>query len=59
MGIEATNEIERRIEPGREKVIRVVIADDHPVVRTGLKVLIQDTQDIECVGCPAWTESAC
>jgi DNA-binding NarL/FixJ family response regulator len=31
-------------------VIRVVLTDDQPLVRTGLRVLIADTPDIEVVG---------
>ncbi len=30
--------------------IRVVIADDHPVVRTGLRGMLETQTDIEVVG---------
>ena len=30
--------------------IRVVIADDHPVVRTGLRLMLQMRQEFELVG---------
>jgi DNA-binding NarL/FixJ family response regulator len=32
-----------------EKRIRILIADDHPVVRRGLRALIQLTADMELV----------
>lgn len=31
-------------------MIRVVVADDHPIVRAGLVALLQDTDDVEVVG---------
>jgi DNA-binding NarL/FixJ family response regulator len=31
-------------------VIRVVVADDHPIVRAGLVALLQDAEDVEVVG---------
>jgi DNA-binding NarL/FixJ family response regulator len=31
-------------------MIRVVLADDQPLVRSGLRVLIADTPDIDVVG---------
>jgi len=31
-------------------VIRVVVADDHPIVRSGIVALLQDADDIEVVG---------
>jgi DNA-binding NarL/FixJ family response regulator len=34
-------------------VIRVVIADDHPIVRTGLSALLQSLPDVEVVGVAA------
>ncbi len=33
-----------------EGTIRVIVADDHPIVRTGLRVLLGTTPDIEVVG---------
>jgi len=39
-------------------VIRVVVADDHPVVRAGLVALLQDADDVEVVGQAADGESA-
>ena len=31
-------------------MIRVVVADDHPIVRAGIVALLQDADDIEVVG---------
>jgi DNA-binding NarL/FixJ family response regulator len=31
-------------------VIRVVVADDHPIVRSGIVALLQDADDVEVVG---------
>ncbi len=31
-------------------MIRVVVADDHPIVRAGIVALLQDTDDVEVVG---------
>ncbi|MCK9264162.1 MAG: DNA-binding response regulator, partial [Deltaproteobacteria bacterium] len=31
-------------------MVRVLIADDHPIVRTGLKQILADDPDIEVVG---------
>ncbi|MFJ3380290.1 response regulator [Curtobacterium sp. NPDC090217] len=39
-------------------MIRVVVADDHPVVRAGLVALLQDADDVEVVGQAADGESA-
>jgi DNA-binding NarL/FixJ family response regulator len=39
-------------------VIRVVVADDHPIVRAGLVALLQDAQDVEVVGQAADGEDA-
>lgn len=33
-----------------QKTIRVLIVDDHPSIRRGLKYMISMTQDIECIG---------
>lgn len=35
---------------GGPKIIRVVLIDDQPLIRTGLRVLIADTPDLEVVG---------
>ena len=32
------------------KIIRVLIADDHPVMRKGLRAVLEETLDIEVVG---------
>jgi two-component system, NarL family, response regulator DevR len=37
-------------EPGRTAVIGVFLLDDHDVVRTGLRALIDSTDDLEVVG---------
>lgn len=37
------------LNPAKKK-IRVLIVDDHPSIRRGLKCMISMTQDIECVG---------
>ncbi|MEN0103809.1 MAG: response regulator transcription factor [Curtobacterium sp.] len=39
-------------------MIRVVVADDHPVVRAGIVALLQDAEDVEVVGQAADGESA-
>ncbi|WP_413602288.1 response regulator transcription factor [Curtobacterium sp. Curtsp57] len=39
-------------------MIRVVVADDHPVVRAGIVALLQDADDVEVVGQAADGESA-
>ncbi|SBN62952.1 two component transcriptional regulator, LuxR family [Curtobacterium sp. 9128] len=39
-------------------MIRVVVADDHPIVRAGLVALLQDAGDVEVVGQAADGESA-
>lgn len=31
-------------------MIRVVVADDHPIVRSGIVALLQSAQDVEVVG---------
>ena len=43
-------EIEPRMPASRPDVIRVILADDHMVVRAGLKALLGTTKDIEVVG---------
>jgi two-component system response regulator NreC len=46
--------------PQREKgVLRVVLADDHAVVREGLRLLVNAQQDMEVVGEAADGEAAC
>src|SRR5229473_2897979 len=47
-----TNETltEEIVQPREEKFIRVVIADDHPIVRDGLKKLLLLEDDIKVVG---------
>jgi DNA-binding NarL/FixJ family response regulator len=40
-------------------VIRVLVADDHPVVRTGLAQLLQQADDVELVGTAEDGEQAC
>ena len=39
-------------------MIKVLIADDHPVFRDGLKRLLDNTEDLECVACAAGGEEA-
>ncbi|MFZ6993445.1 response regulator transcription factor [Curtobacterium sp. RRHDQ66] len=39
-------------------MIRVVVADDHPIVRAGIVALLQDAADVEVVGQAADGESA-
>ncbi|CAN5300487.1 hypothetical protein BH09ACT2_BH09ACT2_17170 [soil metagenome] len=31
-------------------MIRIVVADDHPIVRSGIVALLQDAPDVEVVG---------
>jgi len=46
--------------PQRENgVLRVVLADDHPVVREGLRLLVNAQRDMEVVGEAADGEAAC
>ena len=33
-----------------DRIIRIAIADDHPVIRTGIKRLVTSMPDIEIVG---------
>src|SRR5215210_6476955 len=42
--------VSRMTSTGRPDVIRIVLADDHLVVRAGLKALLGATKDIEVVG---------
>ncbi len=43
-------EIGQEITEKRKKLIRIVIADDHPIVRDGLKKLLALEDDVEVVG---------
>ena len=43
---------------GARSVIRVLIVDDHAVVRSGLRLLLEQEDDIECVGEAADAEAA-
>src|SRR2546428_12983812 len=36
--------------PRREKLMRVVIVDDHPVTRDGLRAALSTSEDIDIVG---------
>ncbi len=45
-----TNGVPPRMPTTRPDVIRVILADDHLVVRAGLKALLGATKDIEVVG---------
>ena len=40
----------RRPPPGSDQMITVVVADDHPVVRDGLRALFAEYPDIELIG---------
>jgi DNA-binding NarL/FixJ family response regulator len=42
-----------------ERVLRVVLADDHPIVREGLKLLVNSQPDMRVVGEASDGESAC
>jgi DNA-binding NarL/FixJ family response regulator len=33
-----------------KKKIQIIIADDHPIFRSGLKQIIEDEEDIEIIG---------
>ena len=37
-------------ESGSERKLRILVVDDHPVVREGLKLLLNDQADMEVVG---------
>jgi two-component system, NarL family, response regulator NreC len=45
-----SNGMQQRMSTPRPDVIRVILADDHLVVRAGLKALLGATKDIEVVG---------
>lgn len=45
--------------PPREAVLRIVLADDHPIVREGLKQLVNAQPDMRVVGEAADGEAAC
>jgi two-component system, NarL family, nitrate/nitrite response regulator NarL len=40
----------RRPSEGRREMIRIIVADDHPIVRDGLKRLLKLEEDFEVVG---------
>src|SRR5690349_8339072 len=40
----------KRINSGRSAMIRVILVDDHELVRAGIRLMIQDANDIEVVG---------
>src|SRR6266481_2317814 len=42
--------MEKKSKTASSKQIRAVIADDHPVVREGLRALVNSQQDMEVVG---------
>jgi len=42
-----------------ERVVRVVLADDHPIVRQGLRLLVDSQPDMQVVGEAADGEAAC
>jgi DNA-binding NarL/FixJ family response regulator len=44
------NEVRPNVWEGRKSVIRVLIADDHPIVRDGLKKLLTLEEDVQVVG---------
>lgn len=33
------------------KMIRLIITDDHPIIRDGIKTILADAKDIELIGC--------
>ena len=37
-------------DPNPSPIVRVLIADDHPLVREGLRSMLQDLEDIELIG---------
>ena len=38
------------VRTGRSPVISIVIADDHPIIRDGLRVLLSREEDFDVVG---------
>src|SRR5215468_3110205 len=49
-GVTISDELDHAIPSDGKKKIRVVIADDHPIVRDGLKKLLLLEDDIAVVG---------
>src|ERR1700731_2654012 len=49
-GVIISEELDQAIQPDGKKKIRVVIADDHPIVRDGLKKLLLLEDDFDVVG---------
>ena len=46
------------MKDGRARVIRVLLADDHEIVRLGLRAVLEEAEDIEVVGEVATAEAA-
>ena len=49
ISIRNDDELKTRLEP-EKPMIRVMIADDHPIVRDGIRRLLSLEEDIEVVG---------
>ena len=45
-------------EPVRDEVVRLLIVDDHAVLRSGLRLLLDRQEDLQCVGEAASAEEA-
>jgi DNA-binding NarL/FixJ family response regulator len=50
IGVLQQTEVGPEVTEKRKKLIRIVIADDHPIVRDGLKKLLALEDDVEVVG---------
>jgi len=50
---------QRNKEPGKGKSLKLMLVDDHAVVRTGFKLLLQASDDIEVVAEADSGEAAC